>query len=104
MKAIICSVALIASVSAASAHSWYDADCCNLQDCEPIARSTVTLIPGFGYEVTLRPGEHFKVTEGEPAVTRRFTFEEARPSADADFHACVFGQRILCLYEPMGGM
>lgn len=47
-------------------HMEYDAFCCNgnrhTGDCQEIPSESVRIIPG-GYEITLRPGDHRKVTK-----------------------------------------
>lgn len=99
---------LIALASPSQAHDWYDPACCGGNDCAPIPRESVALTRE-GWVVTLQPGQHPMVTRGR--VTAIVPADEARPSQDADFHACVRDQSspsavmaepIICLYIPMG--
>ena len=88
------------------AHSWYDPACCGGNDCAPIPAITVTAGPD-GWHVRLRPGDHPMVTRG--VVDAVVPYDEALPSQDGAFHACVRDQSspsnvmadpIICLYVP----
>ncbi len=97
-------LALLAFTVPAFAHSWYDPSCCSTQDCAPIPAHAVTKGPD-GWHVRIEQGEHplvmFPIEEVVP-------FDEALPSQDGDFHACVRAavqpgstdSRIICLYVP----
>jgi hypothetical protein len=94
--------ALIAA-SVAFAHSWYDRDCCDLQDCEMIAGSPDSVkfaTDPDGVSVWVLPnGEHIPVAE-------------ARQSLDREFHWCRYkgidtviqANGTKCLYVPGGGV
>lgn len=66
----------------ASAHDWYDSDCCNKKDCHPV--------------------QHDEVYEDKEGVWhyKKYTFkgEGVRASKDAFFHVCLpeYGKR--CIY------
>jgi hypothetical protein len=80
--------------SPASAHSWYDPDCCSNQDCEPVsAVSFVASDPGTTpvMVVTTSLG-----TKPLTPATR------VRESKDSRMHACIYQGRLLCLYMPPG--
>ena len=88
------------------AHSWYDPACCGGQDCAPIPSITVTAGPD-GWHVRLGPGDHPMVTRG--VLDAVVPYDEALPSQDGAFHACVRDQSspsnvmadpIICLYVP----
>jgi len=104
-------LAFSAAVQVAHSHSFYDAACCHDRDCYPIDNPRVDVRPD-GYFVTLSPGDHPLVTR---TVTRLFRFSdmdpgnnnveprEARQSQDENFHACMVGGVIFCLYAPLQG-
>lgn len=88
------------------AHSWYDPACCGGNDCAPIPSITVTAGTD-GWHVRLGPGDHPMVTRG--VVDAVVPYDEALPSRDGAFHACVRDQSspsnvmadpIICLYVP----
>lgn len=104
-------IALVLSILALAAlplfaHSWYDPACCGGQDCAPIPSITVTAGPD-GWHVRLGPGDHPMVTRG--VLDAVVPYDEALPSQDGAFHACVRDQSspsnvmadpIICLYVP----
>lgn len=89
-----------------AASGWsYDPNCCNTMDCAQVDVATVR-ITASGYEVTLRPGDHFRVF-----VSRVYLvpLDDARirRSGDEHYHACIGSphyaadpQRLICLYVP----
>ena len=88
-------VGMLLSPSGASAHSWYDSDCCSGQDCD-VAR--VTKHPNGVYEVWMW---------GFRAFTDKNT--QMRRSKDKNYHACIVFERsggiepvpvVRCLYKP----
>lgn len=87
--------------TAACAHSWYDLACCAGNDCAPIPGSAIRANRA-GYNVTIRPGEH-PLVKDKP-VTGFVLYADARPSQDSDFHACIVGGELKCLYAPQGGV
>ena len=45
MKRISLALAFALIAAPAMAHDWYEAECCNMQDCEPIPANQVTRTP-----------------------------------------------------------
>ena len=96
MKAIIIFIALIIS-SQVFAHSWYDLECCDLRDCEPMPKGSVILTP-----------QGYYLPNG---VT--VPYDQARPSMDEDYHWCRWNKdspvvihppgKNICFYAPLGG-
>lgn len=76
----------------ASAHSWYDMQCCSSRDCEPIPPDAVNETAA-GYEVNYFSKQGFAVQGFVPR-------EKARHSQDGRFHGCAMPTRFLCLYVP----
>lgn len=94
MRNLIAGALAFLSVQAASAHSWYDHDCCSDNDCKEIPASDVKTLPGF-YEVTFT-GRVFQVPYDDPRI---------RKSKDLGYHACEYPKEELrCLYVPDGGV
>jgi hypothetical protein len=69
----------------ALAHSWYDASCCNLRDCEPIPPDQVKVTP-----------EGYITPDGQ-----LIRFNEARVSADRDYHWCKYQKNSTVVIQPM---
>ena len=103
MKALAYALLLLASP--ASAHSWYSSWCCrggpNGGDCAPIPLRSVELRPD-GYLVTLQRGDHPLAGAGIqtflPLGDRGIL-----PSQDLEFHACIVGGKVRCLYVAFTG-
>ena len=100
---------LIASISVgpALAHQapsgWeYDAVCCHTNDCAPIPATAVRATPE-GLHVRLPAGSHGRITI--PAVDEIVPHGDGRirASGDRDWHACIVGRRVRCLYRPPMG-
>jgi hypothetical protein len=87
---------LIAAVlsSPASAHSWYDADCCSNQDCEPV--SAVAFVAS---DPSALPVMVVTTSLGTKPLT---STTKIRQSKDSRMHACIYQGRLLCLYMPPG--
>lgn len=102
-------IAIVATLAVASctgqpvfAHSWYDKDCCDIRDCEPM---TEDYLPVEGGMYVLPNGE-------------RVSVDKTRPSLDGKFHWCrsiawAEGQKRTlirpadkpnCLYVPNNGV
>ncbi len=92
-------VVLILSFSlTAKAHSWYDKECCDVRDCEPLSPDRVKVTP-----------EGYVTPDGQLVP-----FGQARVSADKDFHWCKYQkdstkvihphEKRMCFYAPAGGM
>lgn len=111
---------LLASTAAAQgrhpgAHSgpdhWYDARCCALNDCEPVAYGAVTFEPE-GVRVRIEPGQHKMYSPYEmDALDALIPYDDERilNSQDGEHHVCLRGagdwvsptpddDRILCVY------
>ncbi len=99
-RGVLAGLALLAAPVARS-HSWYDPACCGGHDCSPIPGSAVKASRA-GYSVTIRPGEHPLVKDAP--VSGFVAYADARPSQDSEFHACIVGGAIKCLYAPQGGV
>jgi len=87
----------------ATAHEWYDSDCCSGNDCAPIPTSAVSIGPE-GYTVTIGPGDH-PLAGGTITKFFRYDSPQVRVSQDGKYHTCVIGseggeQWMLCLYAP----
>lgn len=83
-------------VTAAYAHSWYEVECCDTRDCEPLAPDRVTLTK-----------EGYLLPNG--VLVR---YGEERPSRDYDYHWCrnlgtkqiiTPGGRPICFFAPPAG-
>jgi hypothetical protein len=79
---------LMAIVTVAGAHSWYDWDCCSKDDCFEVAREDVVEIEG-GWKY-LPTGNEFK----DP--------KKIRLSRDGKFHVCIMGTTSMCIYIEQG--
>lgn len=107
MRQYLILAAIVLSTATAAAHSFYDGYCCQgnaegtMGDCAPIPKEAVKVVPG-GYQITLLPGMHRKVTEPQ---TYFFEYAKARWSKDERYHACIYPtQKILrCFYHPLQG-
>lgn len=78
----------------ASAHHWYDSECCNHQDCRPVSGA-----------VEERPEGYFVAEVGELVPHGS---SKIKRSLDGDFHVCVYTpaggkQTVRCLYAPPRG-
>ena len=101
---VLCILALMALP--VFAHAWYSTACCSGKDCARVPALSVTAGPD-GWHVRIRPGEHPMVTRG--VLDAVVPYDEALPSQDDGFHACVRDQSspsavmtdpIICLYVP----
>jgi hypothetical protein len=88
---------IIVLASTARAHSWYEPECCDTRDCEALLPEQVKVTP-----------EGYVTPDGE-----LIRFDEARVSADKDFHWCKYQrdstkviqpfEKRKCFYAPVGG-
>jgi len=78
----------------ARSHSWYDADCCSDQDCEPV--NTVSFVAGDEVSVPVMVVTTSLGTKPLTPATR------IRESRDSRMHACIYQGRLICLYMPPG--
>lgn len=127
---LVAAAVLFSAVGAdhATAHSFYDPECCGEQDCEPIPLASITFLGdrtirmrdsrGVDWHVTIdtsapqaRPptgmqGTPYEVTE----AWRRFfeaqmnaTSPMLKVSPDGAYHLCIYANRVHCVYLPAGG-
>ena len=78
--------------SPASSHSWYDADCCSDHDCEPV--SAVSYVAS---DPAATPVMVVTTSLGTKPVT---PITKIRQSKDGRMHACIYQDRLYCLYLP----
>lgn len=92
MSLVILFVMLMFSIHAHS-HSWYDLDCCDVDDCKKIPFSEVTQTDK-GYIWNNGTGE---------AKLFPYGSEELRHSRDGNYHGCQykFSRYKRCLYIPL---
>lgn len=87
---ILCSIGflfVVACVTPAAAHEWYEAACCSGHDCAPIAFSRVQ-VNSAGFLI-----------DGKFSVP----FKDVRRSMDGSYHACFPNPETLrCFYAPAG--
>lgn len=89
----------------AYAHEDYAPWCCNgdgkTGDCQRISSKLVKPVDG-GWSITLRPGDYRLVTQENHYSVRQ---QDARPSKDGEFHACLFPSEhtMRCFYAPPMG-
>jgi hypothetical protein len=79
-------VLVAVAVKGAFAHSWYPAECCSSQDCEPIASDEVRI-----------DGNDYVLPTGH-----RVPMSTARRSRDRDFHWCRTLSQPRRFIEPSG--
>ncbi|HWV44143.1 hypothetical protein [Pseudorhodoplanes sp.] len=97
-------VLFVAAAFAHQAHTgWvYDSECCfgdhNTGDCQQIDSRTVE-ITSQGYRITLKPGDHRKVTKPHVFIVPQ---SAARKSMDGDYHLCLWPSEddMRCFYAP----
>lgn len=105
LTALALSAVFVLALGNVRAHDFYEAECCNGNavhgDCQPIASSTVTPTDG-GYIVTLKPGDHRKVTRPHTFVIPK---EKVRYAPDAQYHICLWPTEddARCFYAPPMG-
>lgn len=112
--AAIAILAIVIQIRPASSHSWYDQDCCTIDDCRPISGVDGSGQPwseieevagGYRWTSSKTGASHFiaaddRMANGNPRI---------RPSRDGHFHGCEtngsYGPEhsppvALCLYVP----
>lgn len=84
----------LAFVFGSHAHDWYDEDCCNKQDCYPVADSEVGET-AKGEWKHFPTGATFKNEPGKKSI---------RPSQDSRFHVCIskYTKTGYCIYIVSG--
>lgn len=101
--AIIAFLLLVLVASVVHAHAWYDAYCCNDEDCRPVSNAaegwSEVELNSIGYVWTSsRSGIRHVIPHGDDRI---------RPSRDGEFHACELPDAALgyeyarCLYVPL---
>lgn len=91
---IIALLSFLYYVSNAPAHSWYDAECCNDKDCEPMEADYLPVENG-----------QYLLPNGE-----RVAINNVRPSLDGRYHWCRIQtlirpqHKLACLYVPSNGV
>jgi hypothetical protein len=90
----------LATVGAAQAHSWYDADCCSAADCEMVKGSPDSVV-FYGDN-----GGYWRLPDGQTVPA-----SQTRQSIDNEFHWCRYAtgkiieaNQTKCLYVPGGGV
>lgn len=76
----------------ARSHSWYDPDCCSDRDCEPV--SGVSFVAS---DPTSLPVMVVTTSFGTKPVTPQ---TKIRESKDNRMHACIYQEKLICLYLP----
>lgn len=82
----------VALTRTARSHSWYDADCCSDRDCEPV--SAVSFVASQPNSV---PVMVVTTSFGTKPVTAD---TKIRESKDGRMHACIYQEKLICLYLP----
>lgn len=75
----------------AKSHSWYHPDCCSDKDCYPVE------VKPFGNGML-----EFKTKSGILILNIEQYRDKMLPSQDQDYHICINGGRVLCIYVPAG--
>jgi len=78
----------------ALSHGWYDADCCSGHDCEPV--QSVTYVAS---DPAAPPVMIVTTSLGTKPKTPQ---TKIRDSKDGKMHACIYQERLICLYMPPG--
>jgi hypothetical protein len=73
---------------------WYEDDCCNKQDCEPLPFAAVTMVPE-GYRLRYRGSLGFLVDLVVP-------WNKVKDSKDGQHHGCSNAVRFICFYAATG--
>ena len=90
--AVLALLVVIALAKPARSHSWYDPDCCSDRDCEPV--SAVSFVASDPKSVPV-----MVVTTGfgtKPVTPQT----KMRESKDNKMHACIYQEKLICLYLP----
>jgi hypothetical protein len=96
---VILIVMAVLGVRQASAHDWYDRECCDARDCEAMPTGgTVEDVPGKGLRVRYKSAINGYLIDGI------IPYAKIRPSRDGQIHPCQVPplQSIRCLYMPFG--
>lgn len=93
----LASVGYVLISNTSTAHEWYDALCCNDNDCAPVTELYVTKGAHGGYNIRIPAGAH-------PNAQREVSghVRVLRDSQDRNWHVCVlhFSKYIQCVYAP----
>lgn len=79
----------------------YSSWCCSGKDCAPIPLRAVKVMAN-GYLVTLQRGDHPLAGAGVQTFLP-FDDKGIQPSGDLEFHACIVGGKVRCLYVAFSG-
>lgn len=85
-------LAVVALAKPARSHSWYDPDCCSDRDCEAV--SNVSFVAS---DPKSPPSMVVTTSFGTKPVTPQ---TKIRESKDNKLHACIYQERLICLYVP----
>lgn len=92
---------LIISILAVQAHDWYPMECCSGMDCAPARVESMPMPLEAGMSLVPKLPSLLKVTTMHGSVLVPANFSR-RPSPDSQWHACIRGERLICLFEPPG--
>jgi len=90
--ALLAPTIVVAFTRTARSHSWYDADCCSDRDCEPV--SAVSFVASDSASVPIMV---VTTSFGTKPVTPQ---TKIRESKDGRMHACIYQDKLICLYLP----
>jgi len=90
--AVLALLVVIALAKPARSHSWYDPDCCSDRDCEPA--SEIAFVASDPKAV---PVMVVTTSFGTKPVTPQTKIRESR---DSRLHACIYQEKLICLYLP----
>jgi len=94
MWACLILILIAIGINAASAHEWYDYECCSDKDCRAVIPGDALKVNKQGYVIY--------------GTLIKFDDKRIRKSKDQDFHVCTVVDEIghpyvRCLYEPTTG-
>lgn len=88
--------------SQGGAHEWYDRECCDNEDCAPVAAHVISAT-SEGWLVEVAPGDHPFATRPLQVIIP-YGHRKERQSQDADFHLCLGRSgNVYCIYVPVFG-
>jgi hypothetical protein len=90
--AVLALLVVVALARQARAHSWYDPDCCSDRDCEPVRTTAFVASDPRSVPVMV-----VTTSFGTKPVTQE---TKIRQSRDNRMHACIYQEKLICLYLP----
>ncbi len=104
MKPLLLAFLIAALPLTATAHDWYERDCCDTTDCRPISG----VKDGVPWSEITDMGNHYiwqsrvsNRTYEIPKILNGFANPNIRPSRDGFFHGCEpGGETARCIYAP----